>query len=397
MGMRYRTAGESHGPVLIAVVEGVPAGLPLDPSEIDRDLARRQGGYGRGGRMKIEADRVEILAGVRWGETTGAPVVLAVRNRDWRNWQQGMSPSPEHRGAVPPVTRVRPGHADLPGALKHDLDDARNVLERASARETAARVAAGGVAKALLAEVGIRVGSFVTSVGSVEAAWEDPFPELHARAETARIRMPDPHADEAACRAVDQARAAGDTLGGTFVVFATGVPVGLGTHVVPEGRLDARLAAAFLAIPAIKGFEVGIGFEGARLPGSRVHDEILPGGPGDGRRGGVRRPTNRAGGIEGGITNGEEVWVRAAMKPIPTLMRPLRTVDLVTGRPHEASTERSDVCAVAAASVVGEAVLAFELARALVEKFGGDSVADLKGALESYLDRINRRWVETSS
>lgn len=397
MELRYRTAGESHGPVLLAVVEGVPAGLEVDPAAIDRDLARRQGGYGRGGRMKIETDRVEILAGVRWGRTTGAPVVLAVRNRDWANWQEGMSPSAEHRGAIPAVTRVRPGHADLAGVLKHDLDDARNVLERASARETAARVAAGALAKALLREIGVAVGSFVTSVGPVEAAWEDPFPELHARAEEGRVRMPDPQADEAACRAVDEARAAGDTLGGTFVVFATGVPVGLGTHTVPDGRLDARLAAAFLAIPAIKGFEVGLGFEGARLPGSRVHDEILPGGPGDGRKGGVTRPTNRAGGIEGGITNGEDVWVRAAMKPIPTLMRPLRTVDLDTGEPAEASTERSDVCAVAAASVVGEAVMAFELARAAVEKFGGDSLADLRVGLEAYLDRINRRWSETSS
>ncbi len=396
MELRFRTAGESHGPLVLAVVEGVPAGLALDVGAIDRDLARRQAGYGRGGRMAIEADRVEVLGGVRWGRTTGAPVILAVRNRDWENWRRGMSPLAADRGAVPRVTRVRPGHADLPGMLKHGVDDARDVLERASARETAARVAAGGVAKVLLGAVGIRVGSFVTSVGEVECPWEGPFPELHERAEQGRLRMPDPEADARAVAAVDEARSRGDTLGGTFVCFATGVPAGLGTHAVAEERLDARLGAAFLSIPAIKAVEVGIGFEGARLPGSRVHDEILPGGPGDRLRGGVRRPTNRAGGIEGGITNGEPVWVRAAMKPIPTLMRPLRTVDLATGQPADAARERSDVCAVPAASVVGEAALAFELARAVVAKFGADSVEDLRRALEAYLDRINRWWRQGS-
>ncbi|MDW7709592.1 MAG: chorismate synthase [Deferrisomatales bacterium] len=392
MGLEYRTAGESHGPLLAAVVEGLPAGVPVDPAAIDRDLARRQGGYGRGGRMTIETDRVEILGGVRWGRTTGAPVLLGVRNRDWENWESAMSPLAEHRGAIPPVTRVRPGHADLPGCLQRDLTDARDVLERASARETAARVAAGALAKALLAEMGIAVGSFVTSVGDVEALWGDELPALHVRAETASLRMPDPEADERAGARVDEARAAGDTLGGTFVCFATGVPVGLGTHAVWTERLDGRLGQAFLSIPAIKGVEVGLGFEGARLRGSQVHDEILPGGPGDGRRGGVRRPTNRAGGLEGGITNGEALWVRAAMKPIPTLMQPLRTVDLATGEPALASKERSDVCAVPAASIVGEAALAFELARALLAKFGGDCLADLAQSLDAYLDRINQRW-----
>ncbi len=393
MGLGYRTAGESHGPLLVAVVEGVPAGLPVDPEAIDADLARRQQGHGRGGRMGIESDRVEILGGVRWGRTTGAPVVLAVRNRDWANWKEGMSPLAAHRGSIPPVTRVRPGHADLPGVLKHGLDDARDVLERASARETAARVAVGGLAKGLLGEIGVSVGSFVTSVGDVECPWEgQDLAGLHERAEGARLRMPDPEADARAAAAVDAARAAGDTLGGTFVCFARGVPAGLGTHAVPARRLDARLAGAFLSIPAVKGFEVGIGFRGAALPGSRVHDEILPGGPGDGRRGGVRRASNRAGGIEGGITNGEDLWVRAAMKPIPTLMRPLRTVDLRTGEPAEASRERSDVCAVPAASVAGEAALAFEVARAVVDKFGGDCLEDLRAGLEAYLDRINRRW-----
>ncbi len=392
MPLVYRTGGESHGPVLTALVEGVPAGVPIDPVGIDRDLARRQQGYGRGGRMKIETDRVQILAGVRWGRTTGAPVVLAVWNKDWENWSRGMSPDAGDRGAIPSVTGVRPGHADLPGVLKHGLSDARDVLERASARETAARVAAGAVAKQILEQVGVAVGSFVTSVGAVKAGWNEPFPALHERAEGARLRLPDPDADDRAVAAVDAAREAGDTLGGTFVCFARGVPAGLGTHTAAAGRLDARLGAAFFSIPAIKGVEIGIGFEAARRPGSEVHDEILPGGPGDGRRGGVRRATNRAGGLEGGITNGEDVWVRAAMKPIPTLMRPLRTVDLATGRAADASKERSDVCAVPAASVVGEAALAFELARAVVDKFGGDCLADLRAALDGYLARIDRRW-----
>lgn len=395
MGLEYRTAGESHGPLLAAVVEGLPAGVPVDPEAIDRDLGRRQGGYGRGGRMAIERDRVEILAGVRWGRSTGAPVLLAVRNRDWENWRDGMSPLAEHRGAIPPLTHARPGHADLAGVLQRDLGDARDVLERASARETAARVAAGAVAKSLLAEFGIRVGSFVSSVGSVEAPWTDDFPAHHARAEEARLRMPDTDADARAVNLVDEAKGRGDTLGGTFVCFATGVPVGLGTHAVWAERLDARLGSAFLSVPAIKGVEIGSGFEGARLPGSQVHDEVLPGGPGDGRRGGVRRATNRAGGVEGGITNGEVLWVGAAMKPIPTLMRPLRTVDLATGEPVSASRERSDVCAVPAASVVGEAVLALEIARALLGKFGGDCLGDATQAFEAYLDRINRRWTES--
>ncbi|MEW6488954.1 MAG: chorismate synthase [Thermodesulfobacteriota bacterium] len=392
MALSYRTAGESHGPLLAAVVEGLPAGVPVEPSAIDRDLVRRQQGYGRGGRMAIEADRAEILAGVRWGRTTGAPVLLTVRNRDWENWGAALSPLAEHRGAIPPTTEARPGHADLAGCLQRDLSDARDVLERASARETAARVAAGALAKALLHEVGIEVGSFVTSVGPVSCPWEGDLPFLHARAEAASLRMPDPDANARAEARVDEAREGGDTLGGTFVCFATGVPVGLGTHAVWADRLDGRLGQALLSIPAIKGVEVGLGFEAARLPGSQVHDEVLPGGPGDGRRGGVRRSTNRAGGLEGGITNGQELWVRAAMKPIPTLMRPLRTVDLATGRPVLASKERSDVCAVPAASVVGEAALALEVARALLEKFGGDCLADLVQGLDAYLERINRRW-----
>ncbi|MBI5017419.1 MAG: chorismate synthase [Deltaproteobacteria bacterium] len=395
MALRYRTAGESHGPLLAALVEGLPAGLEVEAERIDRELARRQRGYGRGGRMAIEADRVEILSGVRWGRTTGAPVLLAVRNRDWENWRRGLSPEPADRGAIEAVRRVRPGHADLPGVLKYDLDDARDVLERASARETAARVAAGALARHLLGELGVGLGSFVDGVGDVvwdgaDGTWD--LPALHEQAEQGALRFPDPTVDARGRAAVDEARGQGDTLGGTFVCFATGLPVGLGTHAAWDKRLDGRIGRAFLSIPAIKGVEVGFGFRAARLPGSRAHDEILPGGPGDGRRGGVHRETNRAGGLEGGMTNGEDLWVRAAMKPIPTLMRPLRTVDLSTGEPTSASTERSDVCAVPAASVVGEAALALEAAGALVEKFGGDNLADLRAGFEAYLDRLDRRW-----
>lgn len=395
MPLRYRTAGESHGPVLTALIEGLPAGLSVEPESIDRDLGRRQKGYGRGGRMQIETDRVEVLAGVRWGRTTGAPVVLSVRNRDWENWTRGLSPAAEDRGSIDAVRRVRPGHADLAGALKFDLEDAREVLERASARETAARVAAGALAKRLLAEFGMGVGSFVDGVGAVELAFDEEawdLPALHCAAESAELRMPDPEADTRGRAAVDEARRQGDSLGGTFVCFATGVPVGLGSHTAWDERLDGRIGRAFLSIPAIKGIEVGLGFRGARRLGSCVHDEIEPGGPGDGRRGGVRRPTNRAGGLEGGITNGEDLWVRAAMKPIPTLMRPLRTVDLRTREPVSASTERSDVCAVPAASVVGEAALALEVATSFLDKFGGDNLADARAGFEAYLDRLERRW-----
>lgn len=402
MPLVYRTAGESHGPLLVSLVEGLPAGLEVDPSRIDKDLARRQKGHGRGGRMAIESDRAEILSGVRWAQTTGAPVILTIRNRDWENWKEGLSPAPEHRGSIPPVTHVRPGHADLAGALKYQLEDARDVLERSSARETAARVAAGALAKHLLRELGVEIGSFVTGVGEVEIAsptgdgaqdWE----ALHARAEGAKLRIPEPEADDRAAALVDRVREEGDSLGGTFVCFATGVPVGLGTHTAWQNRLDGRIGRAFLSIPAVKGVEIGAGFRAATRQGSEVHDEIFPGGEEDTRRGGVRRGTNRAGGLEGGTTNGETVWVRAAMKPIPTLMKPLRTVDLATGQPALASRERSDVCAVPAASIVGEAALAFELAAALLDKVGGDSMEEVRANLGSYLSLLGRRWKKSSS
>jgi chorismate synthase len=388
----YRTAGESHGPGLVILMEGLPAGIPLEAADIDKDLARRQKGYGRGGRMAIEADAVEFVAGVRWGRTTGAPAALTIRNRDWANWTEAMSPDRAFEGSAKPLTRVRPGHADLPGVLKYGLTDAREILERSSARETASRVAAGAVAKQLLALFDIRIGSIVTSIGPVSYVPDGSWWELFERAESSPLRMADAEAERSAMAAVDQARTEGDTLGGIFLCFATGLPVGLGSHVSAEERLDGRIAQALVSIPAIKGVEIGIGFEAARLPGSRVHDEIEPGGPGDSRRGNVRRATNRAGGLEGGITNGEPVWVRAAMKPIPTLMKPLRTVDLATGAPDTASTERSDVCAVPAAAVVGEAMLALVLARVFLEKFGGDSVGEVERNFTAYLDALERRW-----
>jgi chorismate synthase len=348
-------AGESHGPALVAVMTGLPAGLILDKATIDADLRRRQEGYGRSPRQRIEADEVEVLAGLRHGRTLGTPLALVVRNRDHENWAWGMGPWPpegEPSGkGTKLVTLPRPGHADLAGALKFGLADVRDALEHASARHTAAAVAAGAVAKALLKEIGIRVE------GSV--ATED----LEQR--------------------IDEARADRDTVGGVVEVRAAGVPPGLGSYATKEERLDARLAAALMGIQAVKGVEIGDGFDLAGVRGSEAHDEILR----DER--GLRRETNRAGGIEAGVSNGEEIVIRAAMKPLPTLMRPLRSVDLETGQPAEALVERSDVAAVEALAVVAEAAVAFELARAAREKLGGDSLADFLSAHRAYLDRID--------
>jgi chorismate synthase len=349
--LRLATAGESHGPALVAIVTGLPAGLVLDKEAIDADLHRRQQGYGRSPRQKIEADEVEVLAGLRHGRTLGTPLALAVRNRDHANWTWGMSPWPPEGEAsgkgTKRVTVPRPGHADLAGTLKYGLDDVRDALERASARHTAVHVAAGAVAKALLREIGIEV----------EGAVVDD--DLEAR--------------------IDAARADRDTVGGVVEVRARGVPPGLGSYATKNERLDARLAAALMGIQAVKGVEIGDGFELAKLRGSQAHDEIQPG---------FRRETNRAGGIEAGVSNGQEIVARAAMKPLPTLMRPLRTVDLDTGEPAEALVERSDVAAVEALAVVAEAAVAFELARAAREKFGGDSLADFIAAWRAYLERI---------
>jgi chorismate synthase len=385
--LRFLTAGESHGPCLTAIVEGLPAGLALDVEAINRDLARRQGGYGRGGRMKIEQDKVEILGGVLYGRTTGAPVNLRVENRDWANWREHWA-----TGDLPKLTVPRPGHADYAAMVKYGLDDARPILERASARETAARVAVGAVAKLLLAEFGVAVGSIVAEIGGVLAQTPDlGWPELWALAEESGVRCPDEAAAGRMRERIDAAREAGDSLGGVFVVAATSVPVGLGSHVQWDRRLDARLALAVMSIQAIKGVEIGPAFENARLPGTQVHDEfeqVCKSASLQARKfanlqtcklatAGITRSSNRAGGIEGGMTNGEPVVVRAAMKPIPTTVTPLRSVDLATGEEAATQYQRSDVCAVPAASVVGEAMVAWVLADALVEKLGGDSVGEM--------------------
>lgn len=382
--MRYTTAGESHGRALTAIVTGVPAGVPIDAAHIDQDLARRQRGYGRGGRQAIETDRVTILSGVRFGATIGSPVALAVTNRDWDNWIDVMAVA----GTRPDGVRERsprPGHADLPGVLKTGSDDIRDILERASARETAARVAAGGVAKSLLRSLGVEVRSYVHSIGSVTAHIDDASAVDYDAVEESTVRCPDLAAGEAMKAAIDAARADGESLGGVFVVTASGLVPGLGTYAEADRRLDARLAAAVMSIPAVKGVEFADAFVNATLPGSQVHDEIRH----DAEHG-VYRPTNRAGGLEGGMSNGETLVVRAAMKPIPTLMRPLPSVDLDTMEPVDASRERSDVCAVPAAAVVGEAEVAMVLADAYLDKFGRDSLDDVRAALAHYRQRIAR-------
>jgi len=366
--LHFLTAGESHGPCLTAIVEGLPAGLAVDVDAINRDLARRQGGYGRGGRMKIERDRVEILGGVIAGQTTGAPVALHIENRDWANWRDRWA-----SGDLPTLSVPRPGHADYAGMRKYGLGDARPVLERASARETAARVAVGALCKQLLAQFNVALGSYIVEIGGVVATIPAQPPEaLWALAESSDVRCPDPDAAAEMRAAIDAAREAGDSLGGVFVIVATGVPVGLGSYVHWERRLDARLAAAIISIPAIKGVEIGPAFENARRPGTQVHDQLYPNG-----QGGITRRSNRAGGIEGGISNGAPLVVRAAMKPIPTTVTPLHSVDLATGEADQTQYQRSDVCAVPAAAIVGEAMVAWVLADALLEKWGGDSMAEL--------------------
>jgi len=383
--MRYVTAGESHGRVLTAIVTGVPAGIAVDAEIINADLARRQAGYGRGGRQRIETDKVSILSGVRFGKTIGTPIALAVANRDWDNWTDVMAIAGEKPAGVR-ETRPRPGHADLSGACKIGSDDTRDILERASARETAARVAAGGIAKALLAALDVRVASYVSAIGSVVLAPVDDPSAIDASAvESSEVRCPDPTTSERMMREIDAARAAGESLGGVFVVTATGLVPGVGGYAEAEARLDGRLAAAFMSIPAIKGVEMGDGFALAGVPGSRAHDEIVVD-----EAGRIRRPTNHAGGLEGGMTNGEPIVVRAAMKPIPTLMKPLRSIDLDSGEPVEASTERSDVCAVPAAAVVAESEMAFVLARAMIEKFGSDCLGDILAARDAYVARVGR-------
>lgn len=396
MRLRFHTAGESHGRGLVTLVEGVPAGLSLVAErDIDPDLRRRQGGYGRGGRMKIERDTAEVLAGVRLGETLGSPIALLVWNRDWTNWQQAMSPAPPPPGIDEQVLRrvhlPRPGHADLVGVLKYDRDDARDVLERASARETTARVAAGAIARRLLAEFGISIGSHVVMLGGIEARLPDPLPvDLNERADASPLRTLDAEAEARMIAAIDAARLEGDTLGGCFEVVVWGLPVGLGSHISWDRKLDGRIAGALMSIQAMKGVEIGLGFEAARRRGSRVHDEIEA-DPTLRLTGGYRRLSNNAGGLEGGITTGAPLVARVAMKPLSTLMRPLRSVDLRSGNPAAAVRERSDVVALAAAGVVGEAMVALVLADAFLEKFGGDSIIEVRRNLEGYLEQLDRR------
>jgi chorismate synthase len=404
--LRYLTSGESHGRVLIAVLEGMPSGLSLHSGQIDRELARRQGGYGRGGRQAIEKDRVDITSGVRLGKTLASPIAMAIRNKDWENWKDVMAPKGV-RLRVKAVTRPRPGHADLAGAMKYSTTDLRDILERSSARETAVRTAVGAVAKRLLGEFGIEVMSWVIAIGG--ARCKGPVLKINSEllrlkaafvaAERSSFRCPDNKIERAMKRAVDIARKNGDSVGGIFEVVVTGVPPGLGSHVQWDRKLDGRLARALMSIQAIKGVEVGMGFEVGSVPGSGVHDEIFyTTRKAKGKGGktpsfwpslpGFFRKSNNAGGIEGGMSDGEPIVLRAVMKPIPTLHKPLRSVDIKTKKPFEASIERSDVCAVPAASVVGEAVVAFEIARSFLEKFGGDSVSEIKRNYRGYLRQL---------
>ena len=393
--LHFRTAGESHGKALTALLDGLPAGLDLDVArDVDPELARRQGGYGRGRRMQIEQDRVELLSGVRLGETLGSPISMLIWNRDWQNWTTAMAheaPSDEvNPKALRPHYLPRPGHADLVGAFKYDRRDVRDILERASARETAARVACGAVAKRFLAELGVTIGSHVRSIGPVVAEDVD-FPEdLNTVVDADPVRCLDPDASARMCEEIDAAKERGDTLGGVFEVVARGLPVGLGSYVSWDRKLDGRLAAAIMSIQAVKGVDLGIGFEGAMRPGSEVHDPIVP-AEDQARSGGLGRATNRAGGLEGGVTTGEPLLVRGAMKPISTLRKRLPSVDLRDGSVGDAAVERSDVCAVPAAGVVGEAMVALVLADAVLEKFGGDSVGEVRRNLDGYISYLAER------
>ena len=393
--LRFTTAGESHGPALVSVLEGVPAGLALAAEYVNADLWRRQQGYGRGRRMQIERDEVEFLSGVRAGETIGSPVAMLIRNRDWKNWVEIMDPARrDEDGSMPRkrvVTRPRPGHADMSGLLKYDRDDARDILERASARETTARVAAGAICRRLLSEFGVTVGSHLVHLGGIDAALPAELPHaLNEASDASPLRTLDAVAEARMIAAIDAAKQSGNTLGGICEVVMTGLPVGLGSHVSWDRKLDGRIGAALMSIPAVKGVEIGLGFETARRTGADVHDEI-DAHPGRERAGNVRRRTNRAGGLEGGMTTGEALVVRVAMKPIATLMRPLGTVDVPTGEASAAVAERSDVTAVPAMGVIAEAMLAFVVAQAWLEKFGGDSIREMRRNFDGYVTQVAER------
>ena len=397
--LRFLTSGESHGRALTGIIEGIPSGLPLSTADIDRELRRRQGGYGRGGRMKIEADHAQIISGVRMGKTIGSPISIMIENKDWENWQDVMSPHAgnRHRATrdkrMEPVTRPRPGHADLAGAIKFDHRDVRNILERSSARETAMRVGLGAIAKRLLSEFGIMIGSHVIQIGSHKAdiygKGRGNFAEIFEKAEGSPVRCADEGASKKMTRLIDRAVREGDSLGGVFDVFATGVPVGLGSHIQWDLKLDGMLAQALMSIQAIKGVEIGLGFKMAGDFGSHVMDEIFYGGS-EIKSSGMKfyRKTNNAGGIEGGMSNGMPIIIRAAMKPIPTLRRPLMSVDIRTKKAFGAAYERSDVCAVPAAAVVGEAMTALVLADAFLRKFGGDSEKEVRRNYRSYVSYV---------
>jgi chorismate synthase len=406
MLLRFTTAGESHGQALVSILEGMPAGLPLLAEDVNVELARRQQGYGRGRRMQIERDAVEFLAGVRAGETIGSPIAMLIQNRDWKNWQEIMSPAPDPVPAEATaddvgdgaprlrkraVTRVRPGHADLTGLLKYDRDDARDILERASARETTARVAAAAICKRFLKEFGVCVASHLVHLGGIDAARPGEMPaDINAAADESPLRTLDRAAEQRMIAYIDEVKRAGNTLGGVCEVVADGLPVGLGSHVSWDRKLDGRIGAAIMSIPAVKGVEIGMGFQAARVTGAEVHDEIVPMAKSP-RTGNVRRRSNRAGGLEGGMTTGEPLVVRVAMKPISTLMRPLGTVDVATGEAAAAVAERSDVTAVPAMGVIAEAMIAYVLADAFLEKFGGDSIGETRRNYESYLSHVASR------
>ncbi len=399
--LRYITAGESHGKALTGIIEGIPSGLSISAEDIDRDLKRRQGGYGRGGRMKIESDHAEILSGVRWGKTIGAPITILIANKDYKNWQDIMNVECGMRNAeyqdprLAAVTRPRPGHADLSGAIKYDQHDIRNILERSSARETAMRVALGAVAKKFLSEFNIEIGSYVIQIGSQKSkvksqkSKEDELLSIFKKAEKSPVRCPDEETSKKIIKLIDSAIKEGNSLGGIFEVFVTNVPMGLGSHIQWDRRFEGRLAQALMSIQAIKGVEVGLGFEMSKRFGSDVMDEIFY----DSSKFKVQgsrfyRKTNYAGGIEGGMTNGMPIILRAAMKPIPTQRKPLRSVDIITKKPVEAAYERSDICAVPAAGVIGESMVALTVADAFLEKFGGDSITETIRNYNSYINYL---------
>lgn len=384
--LRFLTAGESHGPELVAVVEGYPAGFDIDLAKINYDLARRQKGYGRGGRMAIERDEVRVVSGIRFGRSTGSPIALIVENRDFKNWQKRMSIDPADRAEAEPVTRPRPGHADLAGVLKYNLGDIRDVLERASARETTMRVAVGSLARQILEPFGVMTLGYVASIGATQARTpaDLSIEDLKRITEASQVRVADPEAERAIIAEIDECKKAGDTLGGVVEVIATGLPVGLGSHVQWDRKLDGRLAHVLLSLQAVKGVELGLGFRAAATRGSALHDEIAY--DRDGRR--FIRHSNNSGGTEGGMTTGEPLRVRVAFKPLSTLMRPLRSADIRTKAESVGNTERSDVCAIPAAAVIAEAVVAFELANAFVEKFGGDSRAEIARNYAGYLEQV---------